>query len=331
MSRVSIVVPIYNVEKYLPSCVESLLAQTESDIEIWLVDDGSPDNCPQIADDFAARDSRVRVIHKPNGGLSDARNAALDRITTPYVMFLDSDDTYDPRTAEIALKALEETGSDIVAFNFHAVDESGRELYQTPNRPCGTFSLNEAPEILLESPSVGNKIFKTALFESFRFPVGYWYEDLRTVSRLYHVAHTITYIDTPPLYHYLIRSGSIMRSANVEKVCVQRIAAVDDVVQYYKEVGLFEAYRPQLEWMYTVNGFFMPCREIQHSDDWNTACRMMDRLRENLLSVIPQPQNNPYMRLFTKKEAVLFRLFLGRHYTLQKWLLKLNKAVKHKD
>lgn len=89
---ISVIVPCYNVEEYLPKCIESILNQTYRNLEILLVDDGSPDNCGRICDEYAAKDSRIRIIHKKNGGLSDARNAALDVMTGEYVTFIDSDD-----------------------------------------------------------------------------------------------------------------------------------------------------------------------------------------------------------------------------------------------
>lgn len=94
---ISVIVPIYNVQQYLPECIDSILAQTYKNLEIILVDDGSPDSCPQICDDYAKRDDRIKVIHKPNGGLSDARNHGIRSATGEYLLFIDSDDFYDDR------------------------------------------------------------------------------------------------------------------------------------------------------------------------------------------------------------------------------------------
>ena len=110
---ISIIVPVYKVEKYLDRCIESVLAQTYTDFELILVDDGSPDNCPAMCDAWAEKDSRIRVIHKPNGGLSSARNAGLDIMKGEYVTFIDSDDTVLPNYLERLLTALTVNSADV--------------------------------------------------------------------------------------------------------------------------------------------------------------------------------------------------------------------------
>ena len=112
-SLISVIVPIYKVEKYLRKCVESILSQTHTNLEIILVDDGSPDNCGAICDEYAKQDARIKVIHKPNGGLSDARNAGLDIMTGEYVAFVDSDDWIGPRMYETLLQMLKLFQADI--------------------------------------------------------------------------------------------------------------------------------------------------------------------------------------------------------------------------
>ena len=111
---ISVIVPCYNVEEYLPKCIESILNQTYRNLEILLVDDGSPDNCGRICDEYAAKDSRIRIIHKKNGGLSDARNAALDVMTGEYVTFIDSDDYVSDDYVEYLYKIIKESGVKIV-------------------------------------------------------------------------------------------------------------------------------------------------------------------------------------------------------------------------
>ena len=114
--KISIVVPMYNVEKYLPECVDKLLDQTYKNLEIILVDDGSPDNCGKIADDYAKKDERVKVIHKPNGGLSDARNVGMDVATGEYLMFTDSDDFLFPSACEVLVNKIEKENADYVKW-----------------------------------------------------------------------------------------------------------------------------------------------------------------------------------------------------------------------
>ena len=112
---ISVIVPIYHVEQYLNRCVESLVNQTYSNLEIILVDDGSPDNCPKMCDDWVQKDSRIKVIHKGNGGLSDARNAGMQIANGDVISFIDSDDWIDPKFFEVMLNVMQDDESDIVS------------------------------------------------------------------------------------------------------------------------------------------------------------------------------------------------------------------------
>ena len=126
---ISVIVPCYNVEEYLPKCIESILNQTYRNLEILLVDDGSPDNCGRICDEYAAKDSRIRIIHKKNGGLSDARNAALDVMTGEYVTFIDSDDYVSDDYVEYLYKIIKESGVKLSVSSYQTfVDDSSAEI-----------------------------------------------------------------------------------------------------------------------------------------------------------------------------------------------------------
>ena len=125
ISLVSVIVPIYNVEKYLDKCVESIVNQTYKNLEIILVDDGSPDSCPQICDKWAEKDNRIKVIHKENGGVSSARNAGLDIAKGDFICFIDSDDTALPNMIEMLIKSFEKYNCDLSVCNIQMVDENG--------------------------------------------------------------------------------------------------------------------------------------------------------------------------------------------------------------
>ena len=123
--EISVIVPVYRVEKYLNDCIDSILAQTFADFELILVDDGSPDNCPALCDAAAAKDSRIRVIHQKNRGLSGARNAGLDIARGRWAAFVDSDDMLLPQALEKAHSTAEKTGADVVLYGFAFTDENG--------------------------------------------------------------------------------------------------------------------------------------------------------------------------------------------------------------
>ena len=123
---ISVIVPIYNVEKWLPRCVDSILSQEYKNLEIFLVDDGSPDGCPTICDEYAEKDKRIKVIHKKNGGLSDARNVAIDVASGEFICFVDSDDYVAPTYVEILYSLIEKYQTKASVINPVAVDEEGK-------------------------------------------------------------------------------------------------------------------------------------------------------------------------------------------------------------
>ena len=138
---ISVIIPVYKVEKYLDKCVESVVGQTYSDLEIILVDDGSPDGCSAMCDAWAEKDGRIKVIHKPNGGLSSARNAGLVKASGEYVFFLDSDDTISANCIELLADAVRHDNSDICIANVARIDENGKPIINDgildPNKPIG--------------------------------------------------------------------------------------------------------------------------------------------------------------------------------------------------
>ena len=123
MKKVSIIIPVYKAEGYLNKCLESVVNQTYQNLEIILIDDGSPDNCPKMCDDWAKKDKRIKVIHKENGGVSSARNCALDKLTGDYICFVDSDDTIHPKYVEILIRNLKEANADISVCSWKKVND----------------------------------------------------------------------------------------------------------------------------------------------------------------------------------------------------------------
>ena len=213
MPKVSIIVPVYQVEKYLEKCVDSILAQTLADIEVLLVDDGSDDSCGTICDRYQRRDERVRVIHKRNGGISDARNAALDIATGEYIGFVDGDDHIEADMFEYLYRLCIEHGSEMSACNMTLEYEGGWEPAKpiTENRiailsPVEFYREMMRPDRLLRM-NVWNKLYRADLFRNVRFPAGKAYEDVGTVYKAVFRCSRISY-GSYRKYHYLIRGGS---------------------------------------------------------------------------------------------------------------------------
>lgn len=216
---VSIIIPVYKVEPYLRRCLDSIVDQTYTNLEIILVDDGSPDNCPQICDEYAIKDSRIVVIHKENGGLSDARNAGLDICRGEYVSFVDSDDYVHEKYIETLINMAVNENADI------AIGEHKKiygELQQLKTTTADKFSISSqiALNILFQRKNISfifswGKLYKKNLFEEVKFPQGKFHEDEFTSYIILSKCKKISYINSI-LYYYQQRKDSIMSSKHPE-------------------------------------------------------------------------------------------------------------------
>ena len=218
MPIISVSVPVYNVEPYLRQCVDSILAQTFTDFELILVDDGSPDNCGAICDEYAEKDRRIHVIHQANGGLSAARNAGLDWMfansTSRYVTFIDSDDMVDENYLEKLLAALEENDADISVCDMLSFcnDEDVLKMAGNDNVSTAMSGREACLSIYRMDGKVPvmawGKIYKTNLFKDIRYPVGMVHEDDATTPELFYKSKTVI-LTNDILYFYRQREGSI--------------------------------------------------------------------------------------------------------------------------
>lgn len=219
---VSVIVPCYQVEKYLPTCIDSILRQTYSRLEILLVDDGSPDRCGEICDAYALKDDRIKVIHKQNGGLSDARNVAIDQAKGEWITFIDSDDFVADSYVETLYGLAMEYGSDCSVCRFMSIKEGDvvDSHRVTPSKEV--FSPLKAVELMFYQEKFDNnahsKLYHRRLFESgIRYPKGLVFEDLATTYQLLLNSHSVAYTDAE-LYYYLLRADSIEGAYHPRKI-----------------------------------------------------------------------------------------------------------------
>ncbi len=207
---VSVIVPVYNVEPYLRRCINSLVYQSLNNIEIILIDDGSTDGCGKICDEYAAADARISVVHQENAGLSEARNAGIDRAKADYLMFVDSDDWVEPEFCELPLMLAKEQQTDLVMFLFRRFQngkEKKRRCYSVDEgikKPAEALDLIQS----IVGMSAWNKLYHKDLFQRNRYPKGKNYEDIFLTPILIHEAKRIVYTPTI-LYNYDNRPGSI--------------------------------------------------------------------------------------------------------------------------
>jgi glycosyltransferase involved in cell wall biosynthesis len=208
--EVSIIVPVYKVEKYIHRCIDSILAQKFSDFELILVDDGSPDKCPDICDEYAKRDSRIKVIHKENGGLSEARNRALDIAKGEYISFVDSDDYISENMINKVLEQMKYNNCDIGFCDYVKVIK-GKLVKEKSTINAGIFTKEEALQLIIGdiiSSHSWRHIYIHKLWNNVRFPVGRRFEDLATIYLTFCKANKIIHIKED-LYYYTIRDSSI--------------------------------------------------------------------------------------------------------------------------
>ncbi len=232
---VSVIIPIYNVQDYLARCIDSVLAQTYTDLEIILVDDGSHDASGDICDEYDLKYRFVRVIHKTNGGLSDARNAGLDVAQGKYVTFIDGDDYVHPRFVEELMHTIEQTGAQIAACTWQELNDGDtpREV-KFHKAKCKTYTQHEAINTVFYQGELNNsacsRIFERQLFHDLRFPEGALYEDLAIIYTLLRKVEKVALLKAP-MYYYMHRKGSIITTMSLRRAQVlDHLEAIEDQV-----------------------------------------------------------------------------------------------------
>ncbi len=240
--KLSIVVPIYKVESYLRKCVDSLLNQdlSKEDYEIILVDDGSPDRCGEICDEYASRYANIRVVHRKNGGLSAARNSGIEVAQGKYIQFVDSDDYLEPNVLKTLIEKMETDNLDVLRFNYRNVNENYEEIH--PNKDPKRFvdyrdevcdGITFLNERLGPACYVWQFVIRKDLLTNagIRFKEGIYFEDTEWTPRMLMVAERVTSIDML-VYDYLLRIGSITQSverSKQKKLLEDRLSLIDSL------------------------------------------------------------------------------------------------------
>lgn len=212
--KISVIVPIYNVKPYLEKCMRTIIDQTYQNLEIIMVDDGSTDGTGTLCDQIAREDSRIVVIHKKNGGLSDARNAGLDICTGDFISFIDSDDYIEPDMYECMMEEMNDESVSIVSVGFMVTEPDGEmrvmgaQRRQKLTKEEAFMNIFEKNELF---PSSVNKLYRRYLFDNLRFLKGIINEDTEIIPKILNVCDSIVLLDKA-LYHYVLRKGSITQS-----------------------------------------------------------------------------------------------------------------------
>ena len=260
---ISVIVPIYKAEAYLEECVQSIRNQTYQNLEIILVDDGSPDRCGEMCDAFAREDHRIRVFHKENGGQSSARNLGLDNMTGDYVTFADSDDWIEPNYYENMMRLLQQDNVDIAAGGLRCDFPDGKVIVvdpaYTPDAPTVIFTTSDALREVTYAEKITNspcdKIFAAGIFSTLRFPERRAYEDFEIMVTCLEKSERIAY-DPHPYYHYRMTGESVTRGSFSQKHFLEADISRDRVAYYKKSHPALTPYAEAKHIELCLNIFF---------------------------------------------------------------------------
>lgn len=328
MPKLSIVIPVYNVENYLAKCLDSVIYPELSDYEVVIVNDGSTDSSGSICEDYAKRYSNiVRLINTPNGGLGKARDVGIDAASGEYIAFLDSDDYLSPSAVPEMMDTLH-LGYDMCVFDINFVNESGFCFkYVHGCSKEGFLSLESFPQILFEMPSAWNKIYRRSLFteNGIYYPGRVWYEDMYVTPWLYIKAKKI-YSVHKGWHNYLQRAGSITNNKNTQRN-LEIIPAVDAMLDAYRREGVYDKYKSELEYSAFYNQVLTSITRVNSADP---KSEVQDNLLENYISKFPNYTDNPYLKTLPPKYKLIHFLIRSKLRLPLNVLMKLNNRVKGK-
>ncbi|MDD5859658.1 MAG: glycosyltransferase [Eubacteriales bacterium] len=298
--KVSIIVPVYNVERYLPKCLDTLTGQTLKEIQIIVVNDGATDGSQEIIDRYAARDERILPLKKVNGGLSDARNFGLPYATGKYVGYVDSDDFVEMDMYEKLFRRAEETGSEITECDlFHNYDNGFDEEHAEP--------VTDPRQLLMTGRSVvWNKIYRLDWLREtgVHFMKGLMYEDVGFYSCLMPHLHTISYVPEA-LIHYVQRGSSLNYNATLKTLDILKI--LEGIRAYYKKNGYYESYEKELEFLTARIILCSSFLRMSRIGDPKQRAFALGKSWKALNHWYPDWKKNPYLKKQRTKNAAFMR------------------------
>lgn len=317
----SIIVPVYNVEKYLNKCIESILNQTFKDFEIILIDDGSTDKSGLMCDEFALQNENIYSIHQENSGPGGARNKGIDLSKGSYILFLDSDDTLVKDALASLKTVVEHSKADLVLFDIIHINEKGEKLKQEVwNLKSGcVFSPIEQPQLLLGNAGVCGKLWRKELFDDLRFIPDMWYEDINLNQKLYTKTQRAIYLPEI-LYNYLIHDNSIMHNVNVARN-YDIIKSFEDILDYFKKKNLYFVFYDELEYLVLRH---VLCAATLRVIQIDSKSQLIDELFLFTKNNFKEFKKNKYIKTLNLRERIAFSLLSIKFNSIIIALYKLN-------
>ena len=314
MDKVSVIVPVYNVEKYLDRCLNSLVKQTLKEIEIIVVNDGSPDNSQVIIDKYVKKYKNVTCYKKENGGLSDARNYGIERCNGEYIAFVDSDDYVDKDMFEKLYDKASSGNFDLVCCNFDYVDDDSNFIGDGKSLIDTDVTDDAIRKCMLDIyPTAWNKLYKRSLFESgIRFKKGVWYEDVEFLYRLFPYIKAIGVVEDK-LYHYVQREGAITKT--FDERLYHYIDNWNGIVTYYRDNNFYDDYVKELEFCYVR---YLYATFVKQATNYSDCVKYNEAVKAAITNVrmnFPNYRRNKYFyRNLKGIYLVLFSRFIASIY-----------------
>ena len=323
MTDISIIIPIYNVETWLPRSVEAILANDTENCEVILVDDGSRDGSPALCDRYAAAHPElIRVIHQENAGPGAARNTGIAAAKGKWFLFVDSDDRLAPNALTRLREVLAVEEADVISFQFYKESVAGEswEEWSGPMQSYSCFALADQPAFLLTQPSCWLRLWNRSVFEDNRisFPNVVWYEDIRTVTKLLAKAKRIVNLPNH-LYYYLDRPGSIMNSSLLPRNR-DILPAFTDILDWFEAEGLTKTYYDELCALTVQHVLLAASVRVARIDP---KSEILKELRAFTEQRFPDWKRNPYSRTLPRLKRLALFLVSKRKFGLIRFLFNL--------
>jgi len=323
MKKVSIIVPVYNVYDYIDKCLNSLVSQTLDDIEIIVVNDGSPDNSQEIIDKYVkAYPDKIKSFVKENGGQGSARNFGYKKATGEYIGYVDSDDYIDIHMYEKLYKRAKKDNSDIVMCANCIVYENGNKKIENLFLKTDDDKVNA----LFNNPGVCNKIYKRELLKDLSFRSKVWYEDIDFVSKVVIKAQKISFIDEG-LYYYLLRSGSTMNNNNMEKN-LEILDAFDSLILYLKKEKIYDKYIQEVTFLAIFHIYISAVVRVINMKKNIKKKEIINKLILYMDNNFNGYKKNKYLYLLDRNKKIIYNLITCKCYFFVRVIFKIKDILR---
>ncbi len=323
MKKVSIIVPVYNVYNYIDKCLNSLVNQTLDEIEVIVVNDGSPDNSQQIIDKYVNMyPDKVKAFIKENGGQGSARNYGYKKASGEYIGFIDSDDYIDFTMYEQLYNKAKKSNADIVMCANAIVYENSDYVKV---EPLFLKADNDKVNALFNNPGVCNKIYKRGLLKGLTFRSMVWYEDIDYVTEAIIKSKKIAFVDKG-LYYYLLRDGSTMNNNNMKRN-LEILDAFDSLIKYLKDNKYYQEYEDEITYLAIYHIYISAVVRVINMNRSKEQKMIINKLITYMNKHFSNYKNNKYLYLLDRNKKIIYKLIQHKRYGWVRLIFKIKRVV----